>query len=438
MSFQRCSLAWLLAFVVVQLPRPALSGDGATLTPDLGTYLVSKDLGAERWSVSVNLASLDPSTVLNVSGTVFRTDGGPVKFVVCQVREDSTGSLEVADSEFRLRCKGRDACPEGSSDCAQRWVLISEDVAVPTSFFLPSPGGEPSERVLASRPYGVASSASVFSFDGTSFLVSKDLQGERWSINLNSERDRFSRRVLKSLTGNVFRGDGQAPSFVSCEIAQSSRGTLAEPESLFRFDCSGTDACVRGDPEDCARVDWRPIGAVDIPAGFFIPPDVPDLVPIARVDDPGSIDAILIPRLVDCSKQNEQCAERIGRCEIQGTVRVVAESPNGDPECQCVPGEVPQECTSCASAEDGPACGSACAVQTPSGYKDGICLPDGDGGCGCWLGFECSGPDGACGDGTCCLDDALDECDAASGDVGCLGVCLETDDLSCPVSPSSR
>jgi hypothetical protein len=75
------------------LPTPGSAQSGTTLTPDRRTFLVNKDLGAERWTISAGLATNDVESVISVTGNVFRADGGSPSFVLCQIRDDSAGSL---------------------------------------------------------------------------------------------------------------------------------------------------------------------------------------------------------------------------------------------------------------------------------------------------------------------------------------------------------
>ena len=62
-----CSLAGTLLVALLLVPAsaaPARAADGAsTPTPDLLTFLVSKDVGVERWVVSLNLSPSDPGVV---------------------------------------------------------------------------------------------------------------------------------------------------------------------------------------------------------------------------------------------------------------------------------------------------------------------------------------------------------------------------------------
>jgi hypothetical protein len=306
---------------------------GSTLSPDLQSYLVNKDLGSERWTINLNLYSQDPDDVINVTGNIFRSDGGPASFVECLVRDDSTGTLADPASTFRLSCSGSDACTSTAESCARDgWTLISDDVPVPASFFLP-PGGlgtlpaaggaarirlaqagwtpprAPAvhrsllERVTAYvagalddfrrwvsarrdfdfafvRPPSAFAQAgsgrgATLTPDRLNFLVTKDVGEERWSISYSleptvSEQGLVVNQVL-SVTGNVYQPDGSPPSFVYCTINDGSTGTLEDPESEFSFTCSGADACETTAAE-CAS-DWQLISN-DIPlqASFFLPP----------------------------------------------------------------------------------------------------------------------------------------------------------------------
>ena len=91
-------VAALLAAPTAQAQVPS----GSTLSPDQQSFLVNKDLGNERWTINVNLFSTDPSDIINVTGSIFRADGGPASFVICQVRSDSTGTLTDPNSVFLI------------------------------------------------------------------------------------------------------------------------------------------------------------------------------------------------------------------------------------------------------------------------------------------------------------------------------------------------
>ncbi len=92
-------------------------------TPDGKRVLVNKDVGAERWAISLN----DDGTA---TGNVFRSDGGAPAFIFCE-------PLAAPNS---FRCFGADACT--TETCIDQYVLIA-DVTLPSDFFtLPVPCGE--------------------------------------------------------------------------------------------------------------------------------------------------------------------------------------------------------------------------------------------------------------------------------------------------------
>lgn len=122
-----------------------------------------------------------------------------------------------------------------------------------------------------------AEAGSTLSPDGLSFLVSKDLAGERWAISL-SFIPRFDAQggiesyTLRSVSGNVFPTNGGPPSFLFCEPTPGSQGDLSDPSSTFRLRCFGSSACATTAIE-CAQNDFPLIADdVAVPASFFLPP----------------------------------------------------------------------------------------------------------------------------------------------------------------------
>ena len=124
-----------VAVLILTCASAAAQDSGSTLSPDRQSFLVNKDIGNERWTIALNLFSTDPADVINVTGNIFRSDGGPASFVGCLVRADSNGSLNDPSSVFRLSCFGADTCPGAPCDDS-RWGFIA-DVDLPASFFAP-------------------------------------------------------------------------------------------------------------------------------------------------------------------------------------------------------------------------------------------------------------------------------------------------------------
>jgi len=423
-----------LSFLVpVLLAASAGAQSGSTLTPDRLTYVVNKDVGAERWTINLNLASLDPQRAINVTGNVYRSGQTP-SFVWCQEREDSSGTLANPSSVFRLRCSGASACGATATGCARsQWSTIADLVEIPASFFLP-PGGNglagdsavvaesgdargttraaatsaPLVRSLAApapaAPAGVDDRGTNLPPDGANFLVNKELGGQRWSISLNqipAQRGNdvtrrcdgdaleciVSNRFL-NVTGNVYPLDGSPPQFVWCQERQDSTGDLASPQSEFRFGCVGASACTKSASE-CARTDWQPIpGGSDVrlQASFFLPPgglpatpqSDPEIVVIGRTSDPPSMVVLLgqgaaaleVATVQGSCAVGGGCTLSVGSCAaVNG--RIVDDPSVG---CSCLVENVPPGCIACGGGATGQ-CGGACQYQIGGATARGQCLP---------------------------------------------------------------
>jgi hypothetical protein len=117
----------LAALAAWTAPAPASAQSGTRTTPDGKQVLISKDVGAERWAITLDL---NDGTI---TGNVFRQDGEP-QFVWCERRGEALG--DPGTTEIRIACKGADGC--ASSPCeATAWTELGE-VGLPGSFFLPA------------------------------------------------------------------------------------------------------------------------------------------------------------------------------------------------------------------------------------------------------------------------------------------------------------
>lgn len=95
---------------------------GVQLTPDRKSTLLNKDVGDQRWAISLNG---DDSSV---TGNVFFPDGSDPAFIWCSRKGED-------DVEVILDCFGADRCDAGG--CASGdWTSLFE-VRVPESFFQP-------------------------------------------------------------------------------------------------------------------------------------------------------------------------------------------------------------------------------------------------------------------------------------------------------------
>ena len=429
---------FVVALVAVLLPVAARAESGSTLTPDHLTYVVNKDVGAERWTINLNLASLDPQRAINVTGNVYRSGTSP-SFVWCQERDDSSGTLDDPSSIFRLRCSGASACGDTATGCARsQWSLIADPVEIPASFFLPAAGNgiarasaatvipsatkaaraeqnasatKPVAPVTlpslsgpsAAVPAGVEDRGTNLPPDAANFLVNKELGGQRWSISLNQipaqrgnqsvatcgdQPDCIVTNRFLNVTGNVYPLDGGAPQFVWCQVRQDSTGDLANAQSEFRFGCVGASACQKT-ANECAAQDWQPIpGGTDVrlQASFFLPPgglpatpqSDPEIVVIGRTSDPPSM---VVPlgqgaTAVDTATVQGACSEG-GACTLSvGSCGSVQGRIVLDATvgCACLAADVPPECIACGGGASG-VCGGDCQYQIGGATARGQCLP---------------------------------------------------------------
>jgi hypothetical protein len=101
---------------------------GIQLTPDSARYLISKDVGGQRWAITYNL---DDKTV---TGNVFPLDGGPPQFLWCN-QTGQTLDPNPANSQFTFQCSI--AAPCAQAPCVNAWAPITDPVTVPGSFLFP-------------------------------------------------------------------------------------------------------------------------------------------------------------------------------------------------------------------------------------------------------------------------------------------------------------
>jgi hypothetical protein len=101
---------------------------GTRTTPDGKQVLISKDVGGERWAISIDL---NDGTA---TGNVFRPGAEP-KFVWCD-RTGDDGSLDPVAGEIRYACRGADSCAASPCD-ASAWTELGA-IALPGSFLLPA------------------------------------------------------------------------------------------------------------------------------------------------------------------------------------------------------------------------------------------------------------------------------------------------------------
>ena len=121
----------MMAALTVALAAPAAgeaAQSGVQWTPDGLRILVNKDVGNERWAITLNLADF------SAAGNVFFTDDRAPAFIWCsKTGEDFDSS--VGELNLRYSCSGADRGLGGFAE--GDWALISDDVSLPLSFFIP-------------------------------------------------------------------------------------------------------------------------------------------------------------------------------------------------------------------------------------------------------------------------------------------------------------
>lgn len=234
---RRLAALWLglAVLATVASTEIARAQTGVQLTPDGARTLLSKDVGDERWAITVGPDG-------TVTGNVFRAADEPPQFVWCS--EDGREQEQV-----ELWCAGTHECED--------WTYIAR-ISVPESFFVPPKtctGAPPPPvvgRTSSTEAVGRTSSTEALgrqTYDGAQVLLSKDVDGLRWAITLQEDG---------TITGNVFSPKGGDPQFVWCEPADAS------PEPSFH--CYGADRC-KCPP--CDASDWAFLSTVRLPAEFL-------------------------------------------------------------------------------------------------------------------------------------------------------------------------
>ncbi|MBM4267705.1 MAG: hypothetical protein FJ144_14020 [Deltaproteobacteria bacterium] len=126
---------------------------GVQLTPDSRTYLISKDFGVERWSISVNL---DDRTI---TGNVFETDGSPPSFIWCEITS-ILPSADPAQTQYTFDCLGSDACSEEPCTTSD-WRPIGSGLVADGDFILP----DGTQSTLSGNVQPIFDRSCAFSLD---------------------------------------------------------------------------------------------------------------------------------------------------------------------------------------------------------------------------------------------------------------------------------
>jgi hypothetical protein len=122
----------VIVLILSLVPAAALAGDGVQILPDASAIMVNEDVGPDRWAIRLELGDETP---LNVSGNVFRSDGGDPAFVWCAIQDVVGSPDDIRNASFVYDCFGSDRCAAPPCSSAQ-WSFISR-ITLPGRFFLP-------------------------------------------------------------------------------------------------------------------------------------------------------------------------------------------------------------------------------------------------------------------------------------------------------------
>jgi hypothetical protein len=201
--------------IAVGAAPAAAQNRGIQLTPDGERTLVNKDVGTERYAISLNP---DGST----TGNVFRSDGGDPAFLYCFPIDTPDG----------FSCWGADPCTDGTG---------------------------------LQRNIQRASNGTI--------LVNKDVGTERYAINLNTDGT-VTGNVFRSDGGPpafIFCTPTETPNVYSCSGADActTADCAGEPFTFI------ADVTLPGDfftvPDPCDE-ELGFVGEVTLPDSFFTPP----------------------------------------------------------------------------------------------------------------------------------------------------------------------
>ena len=120
-----------LTMLMLLLAVPAFAAQGVQVQPDALGFLVSKDVGNERWAITLSLHDDAP---LTVTGNVFRGGDSEPAFVFCTPVDVSGDQSDIHNTLITFSCSGAEKCT-GPTTCS-RYNFISE-VTLPGGFFLP-------------------------------------------------------------------------------------------------------------------------------------------------------------------------------------------------------------------------------------------------------------------------------------------------------------
>jgi len=215
---QRCTTVAAMAAITISLVTPIASraqSRGVQFTPDGKRVLVNKDVGSERWAITLNENG-------SATGNVFRSDGGPPAFVFCAPRAEAN----------TFDCFGADACRDESG----------------------------AERGIQSVP------------DATRVLAQKDVGSERWAMSLNFDDGTATGNIFRADGGEpafVVCTPNGAPNTFDCAGADKCASTPCVPFTPIATVTLPASFFTVPDP---CNATYTEVGTVTLPPSFFAPP----------------------------------------------------------------------------------------------------------------------------------------------------------------------
>lgn len=125
----RFAIVTVLTLLLVAPTGAFAAPTGVQWTPDGFQILVNKDVGNERWAITLNLADF------SATGNVFFTDGSAPAFIWCQKTGESFDA-SAGELDLQYSCYGSD--PGFGGFASNDWTLINDNVSLPLSFFIPA------------------------------------------------------------------------------------------------------------------------------------------------------------------------------------------------------------------------------------------------------------------------------------------------------------
>ncbi|MEO6029438.1 MAG: hypothetical protein ABIR79_21450 [Candidatus Binatia bacterium] len=123
----------LLAMLLLALPLSAVARESGIQITHQGpsTILVQKDVGGERWAISL---SLEENWPLELTGNVFQAAGGAI-FLQCRPVDVLGDPGNIRNAQIVYNCYDASTCTAAPCSGSQ-WSFLTT-VTLPGTFFIP-------------------------------------------------------------------------------------------------------------------------------------------------------------------------------------------------------------------------------------------------------------------------------------------------------------